>query len=274
MFILSGSQEIELVRLDTLRGKYRFAVFDFDGTLSLIREGWREIMIPFMVEILSGLNPGETDQTIEAHVSEFVDELTGQQTIFQMIRLSEEVAARGVQPEDPKVYKNLFNDRLLSHIEARVKRLKSGKTDPAAAVVPGSHAILKALKARDLDLFLASGTDQAYVRQEAALLGIDQYFTGIYGALDNYEDFSKAKLISEILETNELGGDRLLGFGDGYVEIENVAQVNGTAVGVASNEVTKTGINACKRKRLIKAGAALIIPHYLELDPLLHYLYP
>ncbi|MCH2663166.1 hypothetical protein MK139_02415, partial [bacterium] len=84
MFILSGSQEIELVRLDTLRGKYRFAVFDFDGTLSLIREGWREIMIPFMVEILSGLNPGETDQTIEQTI-DFIKDLNPTTVTFGIL---------------------------------------------------------------------------------------------------------------------------------------------------------------------------------------------
>ena len=93
------------------------------------------------------------------------------------------------------------------------------------------------------------------------------------GAQDNYEDFSKAKLIAEILQKNTLSGELLLGFGDGYVEIENVSQVGGTAVGVASNESARSGINAWKRYRLISAGAALIIPDYRELPPFLAYLF-
>ena len=33
----------------------RVALFDFDGTISVIRSGWMEIMIPMMVEILMAL---------------------------------------------------------------------------------------------------------------------------------------------------------------------------------------------------------------------------
>ena len=28
----------------------RYALFDFDGTISLIRQGWQDIMIPYFVE--------------------------------------------------------------------------------------------------------------------------------------------------------------------------------------------------------------------------------
>jgi len=272
---LSGSTEIELVLADHRPGSYKFAIFDFDGTLSLIREGWREIMIPMMVEILSGLNSDESGPQIERTVSDFVDELTGQQTIFQMIRLCKEITARGGQPDDPAVYKKEFHDRLLAHIAGRVERLKSGASTEEEMSVPGSLAILKALQQKGLELYLASGTDHDYVIQEAKLLGIAEYFSGgIYGARENYQDFSKARLIAEILDKNDIRGEHLLGFGDGVVEIENVSQVGGTAIGVATNETTRQGINTWKRERLIKAGAALIIPHYRELNPLLDYLFP
>ena len=46
-----------------------------------------------------------------------------------------------------------------------------------------------------------------------------------------------------------------MGFGDGYVEIENVKAVGGVAVGVASNEKEREGIDQWKRERLIQAGA-------------------
>ena len=34
-------------------GGFKCALFDFDGTVSLIREGWQEVMIPYFVEVLS-----------------------------------------------------------------------------------------------------------------------------------------------------------------------------------------------------------------------------
>ena len=43
---------IEIVNQSIPRGHVRHALFDFDGTLSLIREGWQGVMIPMMV--LSG----------------------------------------------------------------------------------------------------------------------------------------------------------------------------------------------------------------------------
>jgi phosphoglycolate phosphatase len=230
--------EIERVQQIPARD-YKFAIFDFDGTLSLIREGYLEIMIPMMVEILSE-HSDESETAIEELVADFVDEITGQQAIFQMIRLCEEIEKKGGVAEEPAVYKNQFHELLLSHIAGRVDRLSIGEVDPEQMTVPGSRQLLTALREKGLGLYLPSGTDHDYVLREAKLLGIDEYFNGgVYGALDNYEDFSKAKLIAEILAENHLSGDRLLGFGDGYVEIENVSQVGGTAVGVAWNETVR-----------------------------------
>ena len=35
---------LEIINPDYSRGRFKFALFDFDGTLSLIREGWQKIM--------------------------------------------------------------------------------------------------------------------------------------------------------------------------------------------------------------------------------------
>ena len=46
-----NNTSIELVR--AVDGQnIRHAVLDFDGTLSLIRDGWQNVMVPMMVEIL------------------------------------------------------------------------------------------------------------------------------------------------------------------------------------------------------------------------------
>ena len=76
---------------------FKAALFDFDGTLSLIRQGWQDIMIPYFCEEIysSGCTISETDEEIKAIVTDFVDELTGKQTIFQCIRLKDEIENRG-----------------------------------------------------------------------------------------------------------------------------------------------------------------------------------
>ena len=59
-----------------------------------------------------------------------------------------------------------------------------------------------------------------------------------------------------------------VGFGDGYVEIENIREAGGYAVGVASNESERAGIDEWKRERLIRAGANIIIPDYRDINAL------
>ena len=44
---------IELCAQSVPRGQVRFCLFDFDGTLSLIREGWQDVMVPMMVDVLA-----------------------------------------------------------------------------------------------------------------------------------------------------------------------------------------------------------------------------
>src|ERR1044071_7094825 len=51
---------IEIVRDVRLKRPPRFALFDFDGTLSLIREGWMDVMLPMMVDILVATGTRET----------------------------------------------------------------------------------------------------------------------------------------------------------------------------------------------------------------------
>ncbi len=269
---LSGT-EIEIVHPGLSRGHVHSVLFDFDGTLSLIREGWQQVMIPMMVEILGALDTGETETELTATVTEYVDRLTGKQTIYQMIELGNQIEARGGMPLAPLAYKRQYLDRLWDRIEGRVMGLKAGQIEPDEMVVPGAFDILDNLRERGMTCYLASGTDQPYVLDESAALGVTPYFGGrIYGALDEYERFSKAQVIQDILRTHDLHGRQLLAFGDGFVEIEETKRVGGIAVGVASDEVRRQGINDWKRDRLIEAGADVIVPDFREQQQLLDFL--
>lgn len=258
-------------------GCFEYAVFDFDGTVSLIREGWQKIMVPYFIDELSKA-PGAKDlpaEEISYKVRDFVTVLTGKQTIYQCIRLAEEITALGGTPEDPQVYKDEYQRRLLVHIDERLKGLREGTLDPEPLTVPGSYELLEMLKRHNITLYLASGTDEVYVLDEAKLLGMDKYFgEHIYGAQREYKTFSKKMVIDRILRENNLSGEKLLGFGDGYVEIENVREVGGFAVGVPSNESERCGIDEWKRERLIRAGANIIIPDYRNIEELEAFLFP
>jgi len=256
------------------KGPIRSVLLDFDGTLSLIREGWQEVMVSFMTGILHPLDESQSETELRNHVSEYVTRLTGKQTIYQMIQLSHEIAARGGVPEDPLVYKRQYHDRLWKQIEHRVEGLRSGRYRPDEWLLPGSVDLLENLQRRGVRLFLASGTDEVFVKQEAELLGLSRFFgSRIYGAQDQYKLFSKKMIIDRVLAEGELGGSEFVAFGDGYVEIQNTKEVDGTAVGVASDERLRGGsIDQWKRQRLIDAGADIIIPDFSEQEPLVAYL--
>ncbi|HJT36245.1 MAG TPA: HAD family hydrolase [Pirellulales bacterium] len=264
---------IEIVRPDLPKGRFRAVLFDFDGTLSLIRRNWQDVMIPMMVDVLAATGSGEPREALHAHVEEFVMRLNGKQTIYQMMQLADEVRARGGEPLAPLAYKHQYHELLWARISHRVAGLKAGALTAEELTVPGTHRLLDRLAARGLTLWLASGTDLHYVQDELRALRLEGYFgTRVYGALDDHRAFSKALIIERMLAEMSVSGDELLAFGDGFVEIEETRRAGGVAVGVASDEETRQGINTWKRQRLLRAGADLIIGDYRCQDELLQLL--
>ncbi len=266
---------IERLRPGVSAARARFVLFDFDGTVSLIRAGWVHVMIPMMVEILAELKTGESEPELYTIVEEFVGRLTGKQTMYQMIELANQVEQRGGKPLDPLVYKKQYLALLNEKIRDRIEGLRSGNAAPEQYLVPGARPFLEALSHEGLTMFLASGTDQEYMREEARLLNVDRYFNGgVFGALDDYKSFSKKILIQRVISSANCNGGEFLGFGDGYVEIENVKEVGGVAVGVATDEPECRQVDEWKRKRLAGVGADFIIPNFLCHEELLDTLFP
>jgi len=246
-------------------------LFDFDGTLSLIREGWPEIMVPMFVEFLPRQS-GETDDQIRRLMSDDIMRLNGKQTIYQMIQFADRIRERGGNPRDPLWYKDEYLRRLDKRIAQRIADLRAGIHKPDDFLVFGARPLLENLQRRQLKLYLASGTDERYVKQETELLDLTRYFaTHIYGALDDYKKFSKKMVIERILRENKIPGERLLSFGDGYVEIENTKEVGGLAVAVASDEAHNGSgrMDEWKRKRLLGVGADVVIPDFRDAGALL-----
>ena len=266
---------IEQLRPGASAKNARVVLFDFDGTISLIRAGWMDVMVPMMDDILRDTQTGESEDDLRLIVEEFVGRLTGKQTMYQMIELAENVEARGGHPPDPLDYKKMYLDLLHVKIHHRLEELSSGAVSPEKYLVPGARELLESLKARGLKMYLASGTDHVYMRREADLLDVSRYFDGgVFGALDDYKSFSKKILIQQVIAGAECKGDEFLGFGDGYVEIENVKEVGGIAVGVATAEPECVAVDQWKRERLAGVGADFIIPNFLCHRELLRTLFP
>jgi phosphoglycolate phosphatase len=272
----AGPTPLEIINPHHLRGPFRCAVFDFDGTLSLLRGNWQGLMVPPMVEILAATGSGESRAALTAIVEEFVTRLTGQPTIVQMQALAEEVQKRGQPPPDPQVELARYLDRLLSQTAARVWAVEARQSTTDAMMVPGSRLLLETLAGRGWLVAIASGTELPHVQSESRVLKIHHFFgQRIFGPRDNNATFSKESVLRQLMAEHEMRGDEIVAIGDGPAEIRAAKAVGALALGVASDEIHQDGrVNKLKRDHLLRAGADAIIPDYQHLAPILRLLAP
>ncbi|MDR3620702.1 MAG: HAD hydrolase-like protein [Paludisphaera borealis] len=241
-------------------------LFDFDGTLSLIRQGWPDVMVPMFTEMLPAVD-GEADDDRRRLAFEDIMRLNGKQTIYQMIQLADRIRERGGEPREPLWYKHEYLRRLDLRINDRTEGLRNGTVKPEAHLVHEARSLLDDLVRRGLPMYLASGTDEPFVKREAELLGLTHYFgPHIYGAQDDFKTFSKKMVIDRIIRENDIQGEQLLSFGDGYVEIQNTKEVGGLAVAVASDEANNGSgrMDPWKLERLSSVGADVVIPDFRD----------
>lgn len=267
--------DIELIN-EIERGHIQHVLFDFDGTISRLREGWQGIMAPVCVEMICG----DTEPTPEiiAEVDQMIDETTGIQTIFQMQRLEEMVRAHGLVPENevrtPVEYKKVYNDRLMEPVRARIAAMERGEKTVEDFTIRGARRFLDLISEKGVSMYVFSGTDREDVRNEAKCLGVDQYFREIWGALPSVEEYSKEKIIREIIAEHQLRGPQVLAIGDGPVELRNVKDAGGIALGICSDEKRGHGWDDSKRPRLLRAGADILVADFSEAEAIIGYLFP
>lgn len=267
--------QIEIIN-EVERGRFKHALFDFDGTVSLLREGWQLVMAPLMVEMICG----DTDPTpeIEEAVRNYIDESTGIQTILQMEHLVAMVREYGRVPADrildAQAYKAIYNDRLMLQVNERIRRLEAGELTMEDVTLRGAREFLQRMSETGITMYIFSGTDQDDVRNEARIIGAAPYFQEIWGALRTYQESNKEMVLREIISQNDLHGTEVLIVGDGPVEIRHAREHGCVSVGVASDEIRGYGWNEEKRERLIRAGADIMVPDFGDAAALVEYLFP
>ena len=276
MSISVEPQPLEIVNANHVRGPFRCAVFDFDGTLSLLRANWQGLMVPMMVEALTVTGSGESHGDLTTIVEEFVTRLTGQPTMRQMEALADAVEQRGQQRPDPQVYLSRYLDKLLSRTAARIDDVQAGRATPDDMLVRGSRPLIEYLHSCGWILAIASGTELSDVCREAAVLKIDHYFgPRIFGPVNNEASFSKERTLRRLMAERALRGKEIVVIGDGPAEILAAKAVGSLAIGVASDEVHHDGrVNRLKREHLLRAGADIIIPDYRDVAPVVELLTP
>lgn len=228
------------------------AIFDFDGTISTLRCGWENVMAPMMEEYLY------KTEDVKRKVADFIDASTGIQTIRQMKWLCEQVALQGDTPLDPWEYKAEYNRRLMENVAKKRLQAQNGSKDEF--IILGAEDFLKSLKDKGIKLYAASGTDDADVKAEAAVLGIDKYFDSIEGAKPFSEDCSKEATLKSLIEKHS--GNELLVVGDGPVEIRLGKEVGALTLGICANEKELCGWDNAKIERLKKAGAHALVDRF------------
>lgn len=265
--------EIEIIN-SWRKPEIGYAIFDHDGTVSTLREGWEEIMAPVMIKAILGDNhdniPDSKFREIGRRVDEFIDKTTGIQTLVQMHGLVDLVREYGFVPEekilDPKGYKKIYNDELLKMVSLREQKFLREELSIRELTIKDSVKFLRYLYDKGIKLYLASGTDVEDVLEEAKALGYDTLFEGrIFGSVGDVTKEAKKIVLDQILDS--IGPDasgKVVTFGDGPVEIRETRKKGGLTVGVASNELRRFGLNERKRERLIKAGADIIIPDFSQ----------
>lgn len=270
--------EIELIGELPTDLRIEHCIFDHDGTLSTLREGWEKIMEPMMVKSVLGPRYETADAALFARVTKevrsFIDRTTGIQTLVQMKGLVDLVRQAGfVEPSqilDEHGYKDIFNRDLLKMIGKRTEKLESGELDPADFQMKNAMLLLQELYRRGIKLYLASGTDEADVIAEATVMGYADLFEGrIYGGVGDINVEAKKLVLEKIIREHNLSGHQFATFGDGPVEMRETGKCGGLCIGIASDEVRRFGWNMSKRKRLVRAGARLIVPDFSQLPALL-----
>ncbi len=278
---LDGS-EIEIIRELPEGRNIKHAIFDHDGTISVLREGWEEIMEPVMVKAILGPRYDDIDDATYKQVvqtsREFIDKTTGIQTLVQMQGLIKLVEQFGFVPEDEILdmhgYKAIYNEALLDMVNQRIAKLERGELDSTDYQLKGALDFLKELHRRGVRMYLASGTDETDVIAEAKALGYADLFEGgIFGAVGDITKEAKRDVLERIIREGNLHGSELATFGDGPVEMRETRKQGGITVGIASDEVRRFGMNKTKRTRLIKAGCDILIPDFSQQDRLVKLLF-
>ena len=274
--------EIEIIRRWYKKPEIEYAIFDHDGTISTLREGWELIMAPVMIKAILGDKYKDADeslfQKVKIRVAEYIDKTTGIQTLVQMKGLLGIIKEFGCVPDsamlDEYGYKQIYNTELLKMVRERESKYRKGELSLEDFTMKNAIPFLQKLYESGVKLYLASGTDADDVIGEASFLGYAHLFEGrIYGAVGDVNKEAKKIVLDRILDTiGSAATGKVVTFGDGPVEIRETNKRGGITIGVASNELRRYGLNESKRTRLIKAGADVIIPDFSQISQLLKLL--
>ncbi len=200
--------EIEIIGDLPNNIQIRNVILDHDGTISTLREGWELVMHEVMMELICGdkLKDLATDEynRISLKCEKFINDTTGIQTIIQMQGLRDIVIDEGYVPisevKSAGEYKAIYLNKLMVSVNDRIGKFNRGERTIHDFTILGAVNFLNELKKKELTLFLASGTDEVNVVEEANALGYGDMFNGgIRGSKGNEIGDAKKIVINRII---------------------------------------------------------------------------
>ncbi len=246
-------------------------LFDFDGTLSDERVGWPNLMVAtnsafFMSHTENKLSHKDAEKS----VIEDIEKTIGIPTYMQMKRLAAMIEKSGHNGAhlDPKLFKDVYNNSLVSMVESRRSQIRNGEISMEDLRIKGSVELLEELSKMLTDgIYLATGSDVDAIKESVDYLGFSKFFPTdrIAGAGSlGPEDDAKEAVIKKMLTEYSIKGNQLLTFGDGFPEIVHTHLAGGLAVGVLTRDHSYYEhlghfTLAQKEQRLRNAGAHIIV---------------
>lgn len=261
--------------------KIKYILFDFDGTLSHERDGWINLMIAINTETLLQSVKKMTKKEAMNFVIKDIESTIGIPTYLQMKRLTEKIYSLGGKADTISI-KAVYNSALSSLVQKKYSKLRHGMIKIDSLRVKGTLNLLKELSKKfgEKSLYLASGTDIEAVKKSVQKLGLKKYFgKRIIGAGSNRnpEICAKETIITKFVKENKLAPGELLCFGDGVPELAYTKKYGGIGIGVltpdkCNHKYTRFFTIEKKRKRLINAGANILIRDFFNATKLLEYI--
>lgn len=250
---------------------FRLAAIDFDGTMSLIRIGWQQVMHRVMKHALHEHFPHA--HLIDDEITGYIARSTGQPSIIQMAWLDEQVIMHGGPAHGAQYYLDQFSEALRSQIDTKIAAIHDD-TSADAMMVPGARAFLQLLADHHVHIALVSGTEHHHLLRESAALRIDHFFdAGVHGPGAHDPGFTKGDAMERLCQRYQITSGGLLSVGDGPVEIHAGKALAGYSLAVASHEVSG-GLDPHKRNHLISAGADTVIANFADLADIRALLFP
>lgn len=251
--------------------KISVGLFDFDGTISDERVGWPNLMVATNTAFLMALSANMPHhKQAQREVVKDIEKTIGIPTYMQMKRLGAMIEKNGYKGAalNPKVFKDVYNDSLVSMVKSRRAQIKSGEITMEDLRISGSPELLEGLSKILTDgIYLASGTDIDAILESVEYLGFSEYFPeeriAAAGSLGP-EDDAKEAVINKLLNEYAFKGEQLVTFGDGFPEILHTYLAGGIAVGVLTADHSYYEHQGHftieqKEQRLKNAGAHIIV---------------